>query len=134
VAERIWLEQLENQLGPGSTDEASGVLAFLAARRVRFDAAELRAARRRALLVLAAGGDPRRAFGPDEPAVRRLAADLDRAERRAELSAALAHLAEEAGGLSVVERTVSVLQGEPDLAWRWLACALLADELTDEGG
>jgi hypothetical protein len=133
VDERAWLEALERQLAGGSADDAFAPLAFLAAGRVRFAEAELRAARRRALLVLAAGGDPRRTLGPREPAVARLSDDLDAPERRADLAVALTALAEQAGGLPHVEHALAALRADPDLAWTWLACALLADEIVGEG-
>jgi hypothetical protein len=43
------------------------------------DAGELNAARRRAMLVLAAGGDPHRDLGFDSVAAERLAGELDSA-------------------------------------------------------
>jgi hypothetical protein len=134
VDARRWLEQLETRLATASVDEAFAPLAFLAAQHVGIAEAELRAARRRALLVLAAGGDVRRALGPDEVAVRRLAQDLDRPERRAELAAALSSLADQARELPHVAHAVSLLRGDADLGWRWLACALLAEELVGEDG
>jgi hypothetical protein len=65
--------------------------------------------------------------------VRTLARDLDQPGRRQELAAALAALAEEADGLTAVASTLSWLRADDELAWRWLACALLADEVTDDG-
>jgi hypothetical protein len=132
VQARPWLEQLEIQLVAAPLDEAFAPLAFLAAQDLRLDEDELRAARRRALLVLAAGGDPRRTLGPHDRAVSGLAGDLDRPERRARLAAALTSLEEQATGLPAVTRAVAALRGDPELAWRWLACALLADEIADE--
>jgi hypothetical protein len=41
-------------------------------------------------------------------------------------------LAADAEGLPVVLGALEVLRSEPDLAWRSLALALLADELADE--
>jgi hypothetical protein len=49
-----------------------------------------------------------------------------------ELAAALDRLAADAAGLPVVSAALAALRGEPDLAWRSLALALLADELADE--
>lgn len=90
---------------------------------------ELNAARRRAMFVLAAGGDPYRELGPDSVAAGRLAAELDTPERRKALQTALSGL--DVTGLPTVGEGVSSLLAAPDLAWRCLGLALLADELAD---
>jgi hypothetical protein len=128
VDARPWLEQLEEAGAP------PGALAYLAAQHVPLDEDELNAARRRALLVLAAGGDPHRELDPGARAVRSLAADLERPGRRESLGAALDELRAAADGLPQVAAALDGLRAEPELAWRWLACALLADELTEAGG
>lgn len=99
--------------------EPRAALGYLAAQRLGLPEDELRAALRRALLVHAAGGALTREPGPDDPAVRTLAADLDLAA----LPGALDELRAEAAGLVRVEAALASLDG------RWLACALLADEL-----
>ena len=58
--------------------------------------------------------------------------ELDRPGRRAALAAALDRLAVAAEGLPVVSSALRALLGDPDLAWRSLALALLADELADQ--
>jgi hypothetical protein len=90
---------------------------------------ELNAARRRAMFVLAAGGDPYRELGIDEVAAGRLADELDTLERRVALDRALATL--DTNGLPHVEKAVQALRSDPELAWRTLALALLADELAE---
>jgi hypothetical protein len=125
-AERIVLETLEEA---GDPDSLPVQLAYLAAARVAIDDAELAAARRRALLVHAAGGDPHRDLAPDASAVTTLAADLATEERRAALRTALHGLHDGARGLPVVSAALDLLVHDLDDAWRWLACALLADEL-----
>lgn len=104
-------------------------LAWLVRDAVAFDEDELHAARRRAMLVLAAGGDPHRELGLDAVAAERLAAELDGPERRRELDAALATL--DTSGLPRVAAAVNALRGDPETAWRTLALALLADEIAD---
>ena len=52
--------------------------------------------------------------------------------RRLALSEALDVLADEADGLDTVTEALDLLRSEPDLAWRSLALALLADELAEE--
>lgn len=125
------LEQLEAGLPDADDSEGLATLAFLAGRFVTLDPPELQAARRRALLLLAAGGDPQRGLELDGRAVRALAQDLDTAGGRAELAAALGRLRGEAAGLPRVAAGIDVLLGAPDLAWRWFALALLAEELGD---
>jgi hypothetical protein len=105
-------------------------LAWLAIGSVPIDDGELKAARRRAMLVLAAGGDPHRDLDLDSVAVERLASELDTPERRETLAAALAAL--EAEGLPNVAGAVELLRSEPEVAWRIFALALLADELADD--
>jgi len=88
-------------------------------------------ARRRALLLLAAGGDPRRELGVDDRAVKALAVDLWTDERGGQLVRGLDDLALLARDLPRVRETVLALAREPDLAWRLYAMSLLAEELGD---
>ena len=92
---------------------------------------ELNEARRRALLLLAAGGDPNRELGVDDRAVKALATDLWSEERRGRLAAGLDALALASRDLPRVRRAVLVLAGDLDLAWRLYALSLLAEELGD---
>jgi hypothetical protein len=108
------------------------VLVWLVAGDLGIDESDLNAARRRAMFVLAAGGDPHRELDHDSVAAERLATELDTPERRLVLAEALAGLAEEADGLPIVTEALDLLLAEPDLAWRSLALALLADELAEE--
>jgi hypothetical protein len=124
------LEQLNAAGLDSHSPELLVSLAWLAIGSVPIDDAELKAARRRAMLVLAAGGDPHRDLDLDSVAVERLASELDSPERREALAAAFGAL--EAGGLQNVAGAVELLQSEPELAWRIFALALLADELADD--
>lgn len=125
-----WLEALE-QSG-GADDDLVVALAYLASQSVAIDPEELHGARRRALLLLVAGGDPRRELQVGGRAVRALAGDLDTPARRAQLADALAELAASAGGLVGVTAALSRLRADGELAWRFLASALLAEELADD--
>ena len=124
---RAKLEQLE-EAGPSS--ELLVMLCWL----VREDAAipedELNAARRRAMFVLAAGGDPHRELDLGSIAAERLGAELETPERHAALRAALHALP--TAGLPAVAGAVEALRADPRLAWRSFALALLADEIADE--
>jgi hypothetical protein len=127
---RSRLEQVD---GAGlAPEELASVLVWLVLDTVPMDAAELKAARRRAMLVLAAGGDPHRELALGDVAVERLAEELDRPKRRASLAAALAGLSAEAHELQTVTEMLAALQEDPELAWRTYALALLADELADD--
>jgi hypothetical protein len=124
------LEELEAAgLEPGS-GELLVSLAWLVAGSVPIEEQDLKAARRRAMFVLAAGGDPHRELDLNSVAAERLAGELDAPERRRALAQALAEL--ETAGLPNVSAAVSALLAEPDLAWRSFGLALLADELADE--
>ena len=126
------LEELEAAGLDARSSELLVVLTWLVLGDIALDEAARKGALRRAMLVLAAGGDPHRELDHDSVAVARLADELDAPERRRSLEVALAGLAAEANGLATVSEALATLQGEPDLAWRTLALALLADELADE--
>ena len=126
-----WLDQLEALLV--EADEATAVVtvASVAGRELALDPEEVRGAGRRALLVLAAGGDPSRGLDLDGPAVLGLASDLDAPERRDALEDGLFRLLEDAKGLPHVSEAGQALLAAPDLAWRAYACSLLAEELAE---
>jgi hypothetical protein len=126
------LEELDAAGLEARSGELLVVLTWLALPRVEVDEDARKAGLRRAMLVLAAGGDPHREIDLDSVAVVRLADELDAPERRRSLERALAGLAAEADGLPTVSEALSVLLHDSDLAWRTLALALLADELTDD--
>lgn len=128
--ERPRLEQLERSGFDEDAPELLVSLAWLAIEDVPVDEAELRAARRRAMLVLASGGDPHRDVGTATPAVERLADELDMPERRASLHEALA--AVDASGLPTVQKALQILLDDRGLAWRLFALAHVADELSEE--
>jgi len=107
-------------------------LAWLVREEVPVGEGELNAARRRAMFVLAAGGDPHRELEHETVAAERLASEIDTPERRAALARALGGLEPEAEGLPAVAEALAGLRADPDLAWRSLALALLADELAGE--
>ena len=123
---RELLERLEAEGG-----EQTAALAWVAMQSVELEPGDLSAARRRALLLLASGGDPRRDLDPDSRAVASLAGDLDSAERRAGLQASISALRDEADGLPSVASALDTLTVDDDLAWRWAACGLLAEELAE---
>jgi hypothetical protein len=127
---RARLEELERSELDARSSELQVVLCWLVQDEIPIDAGELNAARRRAMFVLAAGGDPHRDVGLDSIAAERLADELDTPTRRARLAAALAGLPADA--LPAVTRAVESLRADPERAWRSFALSLLADELADE--
>jgi hypothetical protein len=121
-------------LAPAPREEQWAALAFLAGGRVQLDAHEVHAALRRAELLLAAGGDPRRPLELRGRAVGAVAADLDRPAARARLRAGLEALVADADAVPPLREALAALLADDELAWRCYAYALLAEALggTDE--
>ena len=122
---RELLELLE--AGPG--DNLLPGLAWLAGQEVDLDPDEVKATVRRAELLLAAGGDPRRELELDGRAVASVAEDLDEPEARDQLEDSLARLAAASEGLKAVSAGLAQLRAQPELAWESYACALLAEAM-----
>jgi hypothetical protein len=127
---RELLETLEASGAAGAELRIS--LVYLAGRSVELDPDELNGAVRRAELLLATGGDPRRALEPDGRAVSALALDLDTPDRRAALAGGLAALGPDVEGLPGVGEALRSLLGDGELAWTSYASAILADALSDD--
>ena len=104
-------------------------LAWLAGQEVELDEDEQRGTLRRAELLLASGGDPRRELEFDDRAVLSVAADLDNERARMQLEDALARLTAASEGLAAVSDGLARLRAQPDLAWQCYACALLAETI-----
>jgi hypothetical protein len=104
-------------------------LAWLAGQEVDLDPDEVKATVRRAELLLAAGGDPRRELELDGRAVTSVAEDLDEPQARDQLEDSLARLAAISEGLAAVSKGLARLRAQPDLAWQSYACALLAEAM-----
>ena len=132
--ERVFLEDLERGLESGTAHEPDAALSLIAGRDVELDEDELRGARRRAIQLLASGGDPRRGSGLELEgrAVGAMAEDLDDAARREALAAGLEQLRRTADGLPRVVDRIQRLSSDPRFSWRWFACILLAEELEDD--
>ena len=127
-----WLADLERTLAEGDEDSLAitlVVLASVAGREVPLPGDERDGAVRRALLLLAAGGDPNRGLDLNGRAVGALAKDLDDPDRREILVSALAGFVADAQGLPHVSEALRGLLDAPEIAWRAYACALLAAEL-----
>jgi hypothetical protein len=125
---RAALEVLED----GSPDGLLLGLAWLAGQEVELDEDEVKAALRRAELLLAAGGDPHRELDFGGRAVSAVAADLDQPGARDAFEDALARLAAASEGLAAVSDGLARLRAQPDLAWQSYAGALLAEAIAGD--
>jgi len=131
-----WLLALEQVLAADESGEelatALVVLASVAGREVAVPEGEAHGASRRALLLLAAGGDPDRGLDLNGRAVEALADELRTVDRQLSLDRGLDELKAQAKGLPHVSEALAALRATPDVAWRAYACSLLAEELGDE--
>jgi hypothetical protein len=125
------LDDVLAQVDNGSLGDPLPVLAYLAGQAVTVDEGELNAARRRALLLVAAGGDVRRELAVDDRAVKSLAADLYSEERREQLARSVDGLVVRVRDLPVAREGALFLAADIELAWRLFALALLAEELAE---
>jgi hypothetical protein len=132
TVDRRLLEELEPSLRQWGDGQACAMLALLARQSMPLTDDEVNPSLRRALLVLAAGGDPHRELELDGAAVTGFADDLDTPDRRAQLQAALRDLHAQAEGLPRSAYLIEALLEDEGLAWQSLAVALLAQELDED--
>jgi hypothetical protein len=125
------LDEVLTQVDAGALGDPLPVLAYLAGQAIQVDDEELNGARRRALLLVAAGGDPHRELGVDDRAVKALAADLYTEERRDELGRSIDAVVVRVRDLPTAREAALFLAADVDLAWRLFALALLAEELAE---
>lgn len=130
--DRRLLEDLEPSLRQWGDGQACAMLALLARQSMPLADEDVSPALRRALLVLAAGGDPHRELELDGRAVTGFADDIDSPERRRQLHDALRDLHDQADGLPRAAYLLEALLEDDELAWRTLAVALLAEELDED--
>jgi hypothetical protein len=123
------IDDLLARLEAGELGDPLPVLAYLAGASVEIDEAELNGARRRALLLVAAGGDPQRELGVDDRAVKAIAADLFTPSRRAELGRSVDRLVLRVRDLPAAREAALFLAADIDLAWRLYSLGLLAEAL-----
>jgi hypothetical protein len=133
VSAPAWLVELDRSLADdeGTDRLAIGlvVLASVAGADVRIDADEMHGAARRAVFLLAAGGDPERGLDLDGRAVTALADELRNVDRQLALERGLLDLRVQAEGLPHASEALHGLIDAPEVAWRAYAAALLAEEL-----
>lgn len=123
------LDELLARVEAGELGDPLPVLAYLAGEALELDEGELNGARRRALLLVAAGGDPRRELGVDDRAVKALATDLWTEERREAYGRSLDALVVRVRDLPATREAALFLAADVDLAWRLYALGLIAEEL-----
>jgi hypothetical protein len=133
VSTAVWLLRLESSLAEDENGDelatALVVLASVAGQEVQIGEDEAHGASRRALLLLAAGGDPDRGLDLNGRAVSALSEDLRTVDRQLALERGLDELKAQAKGLPHVTEALAALRATPDVAWRAYACSLLAEEL-----
>ncbi len=125
------LAELLTRVDAGELGDPLPVLAYVAGQAVELDEAELNGARRRALLLVAAGGDPHRDLEVDDRAVKALAADLYTDDRREQLGRSIDALVLRVRELATARAAALFLAADVDLAWRLFCLGLLAEELAE---
>jgi hypothetical protein len=125
------LDDLLARLDTGELGDPLPVLAYVAGSSIEIDDSELNGARRRALLLVAAGGDPHRELDVDHRAVKSIAADLFTTDRRAQLARGIDELVLRVRDLPAARAGAIFLAGDVDLAWRLYTLGLLAEELVE---
>ncbi len=123
------LDDLLTRVEAGELGDPLPVLAYIAGQAVEIDGEDLNGGRRRALLLVAAGGDPQRDLDVDDRAVKALAADLYTDERREQLGRSIDALVLRVRELPVAREAALFLASDVDLAWRLFSLSLLAEEL-----
>src|SRR5256714_14003379 len=118
------LDELLRRVDAGELGDPLPVLAYIAGQEVEIDDQDLNGARRRALLLVAAGGDPHRELGVDDRAVKALAADLYTEELRRSLGRGIDELAARVRDLPRAREAALFLAGDVELAWRPFALGL----------
>jgi hypothetical protein len=125
------LDDLLTRVDAGELGDPLPVLAYVAGQAVEIDGADLNGGRRRALLLVAAGGDPHRELDIDDRAVKAIAADLYTDERREQLGRSIDALVLRVRELPVAREAALFLAADVDLAWRLFSLSLLAEELAE---
>ena len=125
------LEDLLLRVDAGELGDPLPILAYLAGQSVEIADEDLNGARRRALLLVAARGDPHRDLEVDDRAVKALAADLYTDDRRDQLGRSIDALVLRVRERPVAREAALFLAGDVDLAWRLFSLSLLAEELAE---
>ena len=135
-----WLDELESALSEhdiaavdsDERGEALIALAMAAGQEIPVPDDEVRGAVRRALFVLAAGGDPSRGLALDGRAVETMADDLDTPFRRKALLAGIEELRAQAGERRAIVEVLDALRDDDTLAWRAYSAARMVEAITED--
>jgi hypothetical protein len=125
------IDELLARADAGELGDPLPVLAYLAGQAVELAEEDLNGSRRRALLLVAAGGNLQRDLDVDDRAVKALAADLYSEERREQLARSIDALVLRVRDLPTAREAALFLAADVDLAWRLFSLGLLAEELAD---
>ena len=125
------LDDLLTRVDAGELGDPLPVLAYIAGQSVEIGDEDLNGGRRRALLLVAAGGDPHRDLDVDDRAVKALATDLYTDERREQLGRSIDALVLRVRERPVAREAALFLAADVDLAWRLFSLSLLAEELAE---
>jgi hypothetical protein len=123
------LDDLLTRVDAGELGDPLPVLAYIAGQSVEIPEEDLNGGRRRALLLVAAGGDPHRDLDVDDRAVKALATDLYTDDRREQLGRSIDALVLQVRERPVAREAALFLAADVDLAWRLFSLSLLAEEL-----
>jgi hypothetical protein len=123
------LDDLLTRVDAGELGDPLPVLAYIAGQAVEISDEDLNGGRRRALLLVAAGGDPHRDLDVDDRAVKALAADLYSDGRREQLARSIDALVLRVRERPLAREAALFLAADVDLAWRLFSLSLLAEEL-----
>jgi hypothetical protein len=123
------LDELLIRVDAGELGDPLPVLAYIAGQEVEIADEDLNGARRRALLLVASGGDPHRELDVDDRAVKSIAADLYSDARRQQLGRSIDALVLRARERDAARAAALFLAADVDLAWRLFSLGLLAEEL-----
>jgi hypothetical protein len=123
------LDDLLTRVDAGELGDPLPVLAYIAGQSVEIPEEDLNGGHRRALLLVAAGGDPHRDLDVDDRAVKALATDLYTDERREQLGRSIDALVLQVRERPVAREAALFLAADVDLAWRLFSLSLPAEEL-----
>jgi len=131
-----WLVDLERSLAEdeGTDNLAVGlvVLASIGGTEVSLEPEEAKASTRRAVFLLASGGDPERGLDLEGRAVSAVAEELRTVDRQLALEEGLRNLRLLAEGLPHASEALHGMLHAPEVAWRAYAAGLLAEELSSD--
>jgi hypothetical protein len=133
MSDDAWLDQFDAALreheGEEHPSDAFIALALIAGQGIEIDEDELQGAVKRALLVLAAGGDPTRGIDLAGRGIETIAEDLDSPVRRKLLMEGLESIRLRAVQRDALHEVIVALEADPETAWRAFSAARMVELL-----